>query len=194
MTGKPTYEELEQRVEELEKATIDQASLEKHLKLLSLAVNQSSEGIAMADMDGNIEYLNDTLGLYLLIPGSGEDWTFVSSDPHYYTFGFNLDDDPHELVNLLDPQYPSRQTTEVVTTFTKMNADLNTDINTTYNMTNFQYILPSTIMYSVLVGIKIYGQDVSDYTPGKMQSMTTFFDQSNMDTTMAPKSSVVQIS
>ena len=60
MTGKPTYEELEQRVEELEKATIDQASLEKHLKLLSLAVNQSSEGIAMADMDGNIEYLNDT--------------------------------------------------------------------------------------------------------------------------------------
>ena len=164
------------------------------LKTVGTDVNNNKNSTILSIFMAAItEYLNDTLGLYLLIPGSGLSFQVVTADPHYYTFGFNLDDDPHELVNLLDPQYPSRQTTEVVTTFTKMNADLNTDINTTYNMTNFQYILPSTIMYSVLVGIKIYGQDVPDYTSGKMQSMTTFFDQSNMDSTMAPRSSVVQI-
>ena len=58
MLTKPTYEELEQRVNELEKVASEQVSLEKHLKLLLLAVNQSSESIAVVDMDGNLEYLN----------------------------------------------------------------------------------------------------------------------------------------
>ena len=59
MSEKPIYEELEQRVKELEKAANDRLSSENHLKLLSLAVNQGSEGIAVADMDGNLEYLNN---------------------------------------------------------------------------------------------------------------------------------------
>ncbi len=59
MAGKPTYEELEQRVEELEKAVNDRTSFDRQLKLLSLAVDQSSEGIAMSDLDGNLQYLNN---------------------------------------------------------------------------------------------------------------------------------------
>ncbi len=59
MAGKPTYEELEQRVEELEKAVNDRTSFDRQLKLLSLAVDQSSEGIAVSDLDGNLQYLNN---------------------------------------------------------------------------------------------------------------------------------------
>jgi two-component system cell cycle sensor histidine kinase/response regulator CckA len=58
MTQKPTYEKLEQRVKELEKEINDRASSDKQLRLLSLAVEQSSEGVAVVDMDGNLEYLN----------------------------------------------------------------------------------------------------------------------------------------
>lgn len=43
----------------LETATNEQVSLKKQLKLLLLAVDQSSEGIAIVDLDGNIEYLNN---------------------------------------------------------------------------------------------------------------------------------------
>jgi len=59
MPDKPTYEELELRVKELEKAANDRVGSEKQLKLLSLAIDQSSEGIAVIDLDGNLEYLNN---------------------------------------------------------------------------------------------------------------------------------------
>ena len=58
MISKLSYEELEQRVKELEKAANDRGSLEKQLRFLSLAVEQSSEGLAVVDLDGNLEYLN----------------------------------------------------------------------------------------------------------------------------------------
>jgi len=59
MTPKPTYEELKQQVNELEKKVAEREQLDKKLRLLSQAVEQSSEGIAVVDLDGNLEYLND---------------------------------------------------------------------------------------------------------------------------------------
>lgn len=58
MGKKPTYEVLEQRVDGLEKEARERARLEKQMQLLSLAIEQSSEGIAVVDMDGDLEYLN----------------------------------------------------------------------------------------------------------------------------------------
>ncbi|MCK5606771.1 PAS domain S-box protein, partial [Candidatus Pacearchaeota archaeon] len=52
MSKKPTYEKLERKV-------FEQDRLEKRLRLLSLAVDQSSEGIAVVDLDGNLQYLNN---------------------------------------------------------------------------------------------------------------------------------------
>lgn len=59
MTPQPTYEELKQQVNELQKKVAERQQLDKKLRLLSLAVEQSSEGIAVVDLDGNLEYLND---------------------------------------------------------------------------------------------------------------------------------------
>ena len=59
MADKPTYEELEQRVKELEKGPDIKARFGDRLQTLSLAIEQSSEGIAVVDMDGNLEFLND---------------------------------------------------------------------------------------------------------------------------------------
>jgi len=58
MADKPTYEELEQRVKELEKKNTEQRQLDDRIQILSLAIEQSSEGIAVTDLDGNLEYLN----------------------------------------------------------------------------------------------------------------------------------------
>jgi PAS domain S-box-containing protein len=58
MDRKPTYEELEQRVKELEKKNPEQRQLDGRIQLLLLAIEQSSEGFAVSDLDGNLEYLN----------------------------------------------------------------------------------------------------------------------------------------
>ena len=57
MAKKPTYEELEQRVKDLENEAFEHKRVEERSMLLSLAVGQSSEGIAVSDMAGNLEYL-----------------------------------------------------------------------------------------------------------------------------------------
>ncbi|WP_299983780.1 PAS domain S-box protein [Desulfobacula sp.] len=59
MPAKPIYEELEKRVKELEETADERAASKKQLKFLSLAVDQGSEGIAVVDLDGNLEYLNN---------------------------------------------------------------------------------------------------------------------------------------
>ena len=59
MSEKPTYEELEHLAEELRKAGNERTSLDKQLQFQSLAIEHSSEGIAMVDLDGNIEYSNN---------------------------------------------------------------------------------------------------------------------------------------
>ncbi|MDY7030291.1 MAG: PAS domain S-box protein [Thermodesulfobacteriota bacterium] len=43
----------------MDKKAIDQGQLKKQMKLLSLAIDQSSEGIAVSDLDGNLEYVNE---------------------------------------------------------------------------------------------------------------------------------------
>ena len=63
MVKKPTYEELEQRVRELEKGPDEKARLDDRPGILSLAIDQSSEGIAVVGLDGNLEYLNASFAL-----------------------------------------------------------------------------------------------------------------------------------
>ncbi len=59
MADKPTYEELERKVKELEKELLKKEGLEERLHFLSLAVVQSNEGIAISDLDGDLKFTND---------------------------------------------------------------------------------------------------------------------------------------
>ena len=58
MKKKPTYEELEIRIQALEKTTCDVAAIEAQLIKLSHAVEQSPTAIMVTDSDGVIEYVN----------------------------------------------------------------------------------------------------------------------------------------
>jgi len=63
MAEKPTYEELEQRVKKLEKEVVEKGRLKEQLHLMSLAILQSSEGIAVVGLNGELKYLNDAFSL-----------------------------------------------------------------------------------------------------------------------------------
>jgi len=57
MTNLPTSEELKQKEKELENRFSDKIR-NNLIFFLSIAVDQSSEGIAMSDLEGNLEYVN----------------------------------------------------------------------------------------------------------------------------------------
>jgi len=58
MGGKPSYEDLAKRVEELEKTTCDYEQIEAQLLIVSHAVDQSPSAIMITDASGGIEYVN----------------------------------------------------------------------------------------------------------------------------------------
>jgi PAS domain S-box-containing protein len=58
MTGRPTYEELEQRVRELEEEAVHLGEVEKGLRLYRTIVESSQEAIAISDPDGQLVYIN----------------------------------------------------------------------------------------------------------------------------------------
>ena len=58
MSRNPTYEELEQRVKELEKEVAERDRDEQKLRELNRAVEQSSEGIATADFEMKFVFVN----------------------------------------------------------------------------------------------------------------------------------------
>jgi len=59
----PTRTELEQKIQELEKELDKKAPPGDQLKILALAIEQSSEGVAVVDLDGNLEYLNTAFAM-----------------------------------------------------------------------------------------------------------------------------------
>jgi len=59
MPDNQTYEKLKQRVKELEKKVAERGQMDDPVQLLSSAIAQSSEGIAIVDLDGKLKYLND---------------------------------------------------------------------------------------------------------------------------------------
>ena len=61
MAGKVTHEDLEQRVKDLEKQLNDFKQNRERINYFSSAVEQSFDGLAVVDLDGNIIELNEAL-------------------------------------------------------------------------------------------------------------------------------------
>ena len=59
MSDKPAYEELLRKVKKLENEVAELKTYKKHSQLLSSAIEGSSEGIAIIDLDGNLKHLNN---------------------------------------------------------------------------------------------------------------------------------------
>ena len=60
MTKKPTYEELERKVKELEKEAVQHKEEKDTLRLFSHSVDSSIDGIAMGNAENRITYVNET--------------------------------------------------------------------------------------------------------------------------------------
>jgi PAS domain S-box-containing protein len=57
---KRTYKELEQRVKELEREASERKKIDDELTIKNTAIESSINAIALADLDGNLTYINDS--------------------------------------------------------------------------------------------------------------------------------------
>jgi len=60
MAGKLSYEELEQKVKELEKKAVEHEKVKDALKLFSHAFESSIDGLAMGNNENRFTYANET--------------------------------------------------------------------------------------------------------------------------------------
>ncbi len=60
MADKLTYEELEQRVKELEKEALGLRKVERDLRLVKTAVESSINAIGITDLEGKLTYVNNS--------------------------------------------------------------------------------------------------------------------------------------
>ena len=60
MAKKPTYEEFEQRVKELEKEALGLRKVERDLRIFKTAVESSINAIGITDLEGKMIYVNDS--------------------------------------------------------------------------------------------------------------------------------------
>ena len=58
MTKISSYEELERRVKELEKEAVERKCIDEELRIKDSAIASAIDGIALADLEGNITYVN----------------------------------------------------------------------------------------------------------------------------------------
>ena len=72
MAGKPSYEELEQRVKALEKGTVERIRAEEALhenqKLLNSILESTGDGILVGDRNGTFSYVNSRFAEMWHIP------------------------------------------------------------------------------------------------------------------------------
>ena len=60
MADKPTHEELEQKVKELEKEALGLRKVERDLRIFKTAVESSINAIGITDLEGKLIYVNDS--------------------------------------------------------------------------------------------------------------------------------------
>ncbi|MCP4693032.1 MAG: PAS domain S-box protein, partial [Desulfobacterales bacterium] len=63
MTGKPTYEELEQKTRDMEKAATERERMLEASLWQSAALEQSIDGIVVTDPDGDIRFVNNSFAV-----------------------------------------------------------------------------------------------------------------------------------
>lgn len=83
MAGKPTYEELERKVKELEKEAVQHKEEKDALRLFSHSVESSIDGIAVGNAENRITYVNETFARmfgYSREELVGKEITFIYSE------------------------------------------------------------------------------------------------------------------
>ena len=119
----------------------------------------------------------------LLIAGSETNFNELYKDPHYYYFLYNMSEDTSEIINLLDKNFPERQTSNTLDIANQMNSELNSIIPQYADPNGFYiYLLPvAALVVATIKGILTFGKDYPKYEVKQTIDMITMFNTNSYD-------------
>ena len=124
------------------------------------------------------------MGGKIMLPGTVSDFAPLYRSRGFYFKLFNLTDDPSEVTNLLDKNYPDRQTPEVLKTARILNRELNDLIETQCGTNNsFIFYISDNLFLSAAKIIESFGTDIAKYNAIQMLQIVTSFGAGDLDTT-----------
>ncbi len=139
-----------------------------------------------------INIVKQNVGFSLMVPGYyNNTYTmfnnfleyFNDPDANYYFFMYNLTDDPHETINLLDKgEKFNRITNDTLALGTLLNNKLNLLIDK-YKIVNFDFIIPNKVMESIALNIKLSdkGNDYHTYTDVQQKDLSSCYGLNKSD-------------
>ena len=134
-------------------------------------------------MVGIINYVKSIIGNTYLIPGVYSSYSFLKESPQYYFYCYDLVDDPKELYNLADPNYPERGNQVL---FNLLNNRLNQGIINN-KCENFIFVVPELITNNFLYILKIFGDNISTFDKYALINSITSFGLNNLDSDFGDK-------
>lgn len=124
-------------------------------------------------------------------PGNNFNAYYTDPDQNYAFFLYNMTDDPNETINLLDINFPDRQT--------QVNLDIASTLNNNINKLCDEYkikyfiFIPSTFLnLAFLYSIKNFGIDYSNYSSNQLIQSITGFGLNSKDGEF-PKSKLYEV-
>jgi hypothetical protein len=139
-----------------------------------------------------INIVNANVGFSLMVPGYyNNTYTlfnnfleyFNDPDANYYFFMYNLTDDPHETINLLDKgEQFNRITNDTLALGTLLNNKLNLLIDK-YKIVTFDYIIPQKVFESIALNIKLSGKgnNYNTYTTVQKKDLLSCYGLNKSD-------------
>lgn len=128
------------------------------------------------------KYIDANFSFEIIIPGLLDDFLTIANNPNYAFFCYDINNDPEEIYNLADPNYPERFDIEL---FTYLNDVLNKNI-VKYNCRDFIYIFQYKTLDTLIRILVILGKNISEISSDQLILLYTVAFYNNLDSTYSP--------
>lgn len=125
------------------------------------------------------KFINDNYSFEIIIPGFLNNFISIADNPNYAFFCYDLTNDPNEIVNLADPNYPQRFDIKL---FEYLNCKLNQNIHK-YNCSEFINIFQYKSIDTLLQLLIKINKKIIDLNINQLLLLTTVAFNNNFDTT-----------
>lgn len=134
-----------------------------------------------------IRYVSTKINDIFILPGSFTNYNILKNQKRYYFMCFDLVNDPNELYNLADPNYPERGSDIL---FELLNSRMNEYINN--NLKNFTYTTPNAINAGIFYNMKINSESLTTYSDFNLYTILTLYGLNNWDATMQNEQKIIE--
>ncbi len=125
----------------------------------------------------------------IIIPGFFNSYDQLVSNSNYAFFCYNMSKDPNEIINLADPNYPSRHDIKL---FNYLNNKLNENI-TNFKCDNFIYIFPYKSIITLLLILLKINKNISELNNQQLELFLNIGFNNNFDSSYGTSTIITKL-